>query len=84
MSLNQYYWLEIDNSPENKISITANLFREGTEDFLGVFYTYTIYNTYSENNKDNMGALGIRVIFKKITCDFIIYIYIRFFLIFYN
>ena len=60
MSLNQYYWLEIDNSHENKISITANLFREGTEYFLGVFY-----NTYSKDNEDNMGAPGIRVIFLK-------------------
>ena len=61
--LNQNLWLGIDNSVEKKINITLNLFKEGTVNFFGFLYTYTIYDTYSKDNENKLGAFGVRVIF---------------------
>jgi len=63
ISLNQHVWIKADNSTEQKISITFNVFLRGTANFLGIFYTYTPYDTFSQNNENKLGALGLRILF---------------------
>jgi hypothetical protein len=62
-SLRQHLWRKSDRSFEHKISMTLNAFRKGAENFFGIFYTYTIYDTNSEDNENKLGTLGLRVVF---------------------
>ena len=61
--LNQHLWIKSDNTTENKINLTLNFFRKGAVNFFGIYYTYTMYDSYKENNENKLGALGFRIIF---------------------
>ena len=63
-TLRQHSWLKTDGeSFEHKIEFTLNFFRKGTVGFAGIFYNYTAYDTYSIDNKEGLGALGLRILF---------------------
>ncbi|MBN1292062.1 MAG: hypothetical protein JXB48_09515 [Candidatus Latescibacteria bacterium] len=62
-SFRQHLWGKSDDSPEHKIDITLNLFRKGTVNFAGLFYNYTIYDTFSLDNYDGLSSLGFKIIF---------------------
>ena len=62
-SIDQHLWLKADNSSENKSAVTINLFRRGVGNLFGIYYVYTVYDAYVENNEDKLGALGLRVIY---------------------
>ena len=61
--LNQHLWIKSDNETEHKESLTLSFFRKGSVNFFGIYYTYTMYDSYKENNENKLGALGIRFIF---------------------
>jgi len=37
--------------------------RNGGDKLFGIYYVYTVYDAYAENNEDRLGALGLRVIY---------------------
>ena len=61
--LTEHLWVKTDNATEQKIAVTVNFFRKGAFDFFGIYYTHTLYDTYTENNEDGLGALGLRIVF---------------------
>ena len=61
--LNQHLWIKSDNETEHKENLTLNFFRKGAVNFFGIYYTYTMYDSYKENNENKLGALGFRLIF---------------------
>jgi len=63
IGINQHLWLKSDHSNEQTYSMTLNLFRKGNVNFAGVFYTYTFYDTFSPDNEDGRGALGLKILF---------------------
>ncbi|MFC1608306.1 hypothetical protein ACFL47_10080 [Candidatus Latescibacterota bacterium] len=63
LSLSQHIWLKADKTTENKGSITLNLYRKGNDKLFGVYYQYNYYDTYTENNEDKLGAIGLRAIY---------------------
>jgi len=48
---------------ERQYRITFNVFRKGTMNFFGIFYTYVIQDTNSQDNEDRAGSVGIKVLF---------------------
>lgn len=62
-SIDQHAWIKFDRSLEHRVAFTVNLFRRGRDSFFGLFYRYVIYDSYSQDNEDRMGAMGMRVIF---------------------
>jgi len=62
--LNQHSWMKTDGeSLEHKVDFTLNFFRKGTIGFAGIFYNYTIFDSYEVDNTEGMGALGFKLIF---------------------
>ncbi len=62
-TLNQHLWLKEDNSSENKTSLTINFYKKATGRLFGIYYVYTLYDSYEENNEDKQGALGLRIVY---------------------
>ena len=63
MSLRQHIWLKDDHGSEKKASITLDFFRKGAGKLFGMYYVFNIYDSYTENNEDKLGALGLRIIY---------------------
>ncbi|MFC1541405.1 hypothetical protein ACFL50_03015 [Candidatus Latescibacterota bacterium] len=61
--LRQNTWVKTDNSTEQQIAITLNIFKRDTVNFAGIFYTYNIYDTFSLDNADGMGSFGFKIIY---------------------
>ena len=61
--LRQNTWMKNDTSLEHQINISINFFRRGAVNFAGFFYTYNIYDTFTLDEANRMGALGFRIIF---------------------
>ena len=61
--VSQNLWIRLNNEYEHKIAVTINSFRKGSVSLFGFYYTYTLYDTYTMDNENRMGALGFRVIF---------------------
>lgn len=62
-SLRQQLWVRADHLAEHQINLTLNLFRKGTVNFAGLYYNYTIYDTFSLDSTDGLGSLGFRIIY---------------------
>jgi len=63
VGLNQHSWFLSDSTTEHKISISLNLYCYGTANFLGLYYSYTLYDTSILDNTHKMGLIGIQAIF---------------------
>jgi hypothetical protein len=61
--IRQNTWFKTDNSTEHQIAITLNMFRRGTANFSGIYYTYNVYDTFSLDRADSMGSVGFKIIF---------------------
>jgi len=63
VGFNQNTWFLSDSSSDHKISVSLNLYCRGTANFLGFYYSYTIYDTGILDNTHKMGLVGIQAIF---------------------
>lgn len=63
ITLRQHLWGRRDDETEHQINITFNLFRKGINSFVGFFYSYTIYDTFTLDNTEGLGALGFRILY---------------------
>jgi hypothetical protein len=63
VGLNQHSWFLADSPAEHKISVSLNLYCRGTASFLGLYYSYTLYDTSILDNTHKMGLIGIQAIF---------------------
>ncbi len=48
---------------ENRAVLRMNLFRKGLSNFVGIYYLYFLQDSYSLDNEDQLGALGVQIIF---------------------
>lgn len=62
-TLRHNFWVKTDSSAEQQILLTLNLFRKGTKNFAGIFYTYSFYDTFSLDNSEHLGYLGFRILY---------------------
>ena len=56
-------WIKKNSTVEHKIRMKICLFRKGTVNFSGFFYSYVVYDSYSKDNEDGLGAIGYTIIF---------------------
>ncbi len=63
IGINHNVWMLRDSSTEYKISATINLFRKGTVNFAGFYYSYVFFDSYKQDNENKMSSLGFRIIF---------------------
>lgn len=63
VTLRQHLWMLRDNSDEQSLTVSINLFRKGTKKFAGIYYDYNIVDTFSLDSASKIGALGFKIIF---------------------
>lgn len=62
-TLRQNMWVRSGGDTEHQINLTLNMFRKGTKNFAGIYYSYTFYDTFSLDNTDRLGFLGFRLLY---------------------
>lgn len=60
---NHHTWLDVNNQLENKVSVDFNILLSGVENLASIFYKYTIHDTFSKDNTNELGAVGFKIIF---------------------
>ncbi len=63
VSLSQQLWINLDNNVEQKLDVRLNAMKKGSVSLFGWYFIYTFYDTYTADNEDGLGALGLRIIF---------------------
>jgi len=62
-SLRQHLWVTAAESVEHTINLTINLFNRGILGIIGIYYSYTLYDTFRLDNQDALGAIGIKIVY---------------------
>ncbi len=63
ISLRQHLWVTAAESVEHTINLTINLFNRGNLGIIGIYYSYTLYDTFRLDNQDALGAIGIKIVY---------------------
>ena len=63
MGAEEQTWIKKNSTVEHKIRVRVSAFRKGTVNFSGFFYSYVIYDSYSIDNEEGLGAIGYTIIF---------------------
>jgi hypothetical protein len=63
IGLRQHLWVTAAKSVEHKINLTVNLFHRDLLGIIGIYYSYTIYDTFRLDNQDALGAIGIKIVY---------------------
>lgn len=63
ISLRQHLWVTAAESVEHTINLTINLFNQGVLGIIGIYYSYTFYDTFRLDNQDALGAIGIKIVY---------------------
>jgi hypothetical protein len=61
--LNQAAWFREDGETEQKWSATLNLLLRGRVNLAALYYTYFFYDTNTQDNENQLGALGFKIVF---------------------
>lgn len=56
-------WKRQNGDWEAKGIVRLNMFRKGLKNFAGFYYAYNFYDTFSPDNEQYLGSLGLQVIF---------------------
>lgn len=62
VNLGQHLWRKTDDTYEQRWTLTVNLFRRGKDKFAGIYYTYVIRDTFSPDNENKTGAIGLKIL----------------------
>ncbi|MFC1608305.1 hypothetical protein ACFL47_10075 [Candidatus Latescibacterota bacterium] len=62
-SLRQNVWMKKDKTLHHQLNVTFNMFRRGTVHFAGIFYNYTIYDSFLLDSTDGLGSVGIKILY---------------------
>ena len=63
ISLHQHLWTTAAKSVEHTINLDIHLFNQGNLGLIGIFYSYTFYDTFRLDNQDALGAIGIKIVY---------------------
>jgi hypothetical protein len=61
--LNQALWIREGWKTEQKWSLTLNLLLRGSENMAGLYYTWFMHDSNTQDNEDRLGALGFKIVF---------------------
>lgn len=61
--LDHHVWLDKYNEFENKVSLSINILLSGQRNIASVYYKYFVYDTFSKDNQDELGAAGFSIVF---------------------
>ncbi|MCF7810000.1 hypothetical protein K9N50_03330 [bacterium] len=62
VTFRQHLWILRDDTSEQKLSISLNIFRKGVKKFAGFYYDYNITDTFSLDSAEGIGTLGLRIV----------------------
>lgn len=62
VTFRQHLWILRDETSEQRLSISLNIFSKGAKKFAGFYYDYNITDTFSLDSAEGIGTLGFRTV----------------------
>jgi len=60
---NHHIWQDKDGQHEHKMDISMNILLRGRKNIASLYYQYFVYDTFSKDNQDGLGAVGFKIVF---------------------